>query len=154
MSHKVFEIEPTTREAPSFEIKGTRRERKPAEGDNEPEWVEVEFSETFRCLPVLPPGFMKDYALTALRLGGWPVASLIVYIMGCLEEDEEQRFDALTHDKAVRIESSLLSAISDYLSEEYNARPTKPSTRSRAGRSQRKGSSQGASGSKASKKKS
>lgn len=146
MSHKVFPLLPPDEvEAPSFTIKGTRRERK-----DDGEVVDVEFSQDFACLDVQPPGFLRDYAMTAARLGGWPMAQMLLYIEGCLVEEDETRFRMLMKDKAVRIHASVIADISEFLSEHYNARPTEPPSSSRGGRTEQPGTSEDESDSQAS----
>lgn len=153
MSHKVFPL-PAPEElpaGPSFTIKGTRKELKPAEGDAEPEWVDVEFTEDFQCLPTMPPASVTEYAVIAARTARWPVASIVIFIQAALIEEDEARFERLLRNKRVSIHSSYLLQIANFLSEEYAKRPTEPSTSSRRGRRRQKATSTGSSPSEDSK---
>lgn len=94
------------------------------------------WSETFTVLRHLPPGALRDLALSA-RVNGdgdveWDRYATLRFMRAVIIPDDEARWDALMHDKRRPCKLDLIGECMFYVTETKAARPTGPQRGSRA----------------------
>lgn len=111
MTHRAFDVIPTTIDPPTFTLAGRH----------------------FTALAEPPGGAMADYFWLFTERIEVKAAGLVRFIKGCLPDDSAEDFEATIHDKQTIVPMRLLSEIAQWLVEEYAARPTTPSSGSADG---------------------
>lgn len=111
MGHREFAIEPSKADPPTFSVAGR----------------------SFKCLAEPPAGVLTDI-LTAIG-GDVPVQAqgIVNFVTGCLTDADAEAFELLIHDKDTVVPLVTLGAVVEFLIEEYNGRPTTPSSVSAGG---------------------
>lgn len=131
-----------------FKLSGTTLVSKAeaAKGAEPERWVE-----TFTVLEVLPPGALRDLALSARVDDGnivWDRYAVLRFMRAVIVPDDEARWDALMHDKRRPCKIDLIGDVMFYVTETKAALPTGPQPGSRAGTAGMRGGSRNGSGSR------
>lgn len=84
-----------------------------------------ERSATFTAVPVAPGGALLDFSeKVEPTTGGRPAAAIIQFMRDVLIDADVPRFEELIHSKTAQVDVEVLGAITNWLMEEYAARPT------------------------------
>jgi hypothetical protein len=91
--------------------------------------------EEFQCRPALPGAMLLDFVRKAdAESGGAAAEAIIQFMEEALEEPDQERFTAMIRDPDIIVEVETLGEIAGWIVEQYTSRPTKPRSRSAAGR--------------------
>lgn len=91
--------------------------------------------EDFQCRPALPGAQLLDFVRRAdAESGGAAAEAIVEFLEDSLEEADRERFTTMIRDPDVIVEVETLGEIAGWIVEQYTNRPTKPRSRSVAGR--------------------
>lgn len=99
-------------------------------------------SHHFDCLPIPPGGAIADLFLAFQGSITVKTAGCVQFIMGCLTDEDAERFNEVIHDKKSVVRTDKLSEIAMWLVETYTLRPSMPSSGSANGSQQTRATSE------------